>query len=108
MSVLALAVAEEVLVVEVHLSGLGALILAPYDVGTHVFGFALCDAAVDGDVKFRAGLIAVDALLLEVYIHAQLIEQADIFQAVHRVPREPGNGFRDDHVNLALLAFQTG
>ena len=104
MSVLALAVPEEVLVVEVHLSGLGALILAPYDVGTHVFGFALCDAAVDGDVKLGAGLIAVDALLLEVYIHAQLIEQADIFQAVHRVPRESGNGFRDDHIDLALLA----
>jgi len=27
-----------------------------------------------------------------------------IFQAVHRVPRESGNGFRDDHIDLALLA----
>ncbi len=104
MSVLALAIAEEVLVSEYYLAFTGGLCLAPFNVGADIFRFALGDAAVDGDVKLGTGLIAVDALLLKVYIHAQLIEQAGILQAVHRVPRELGNGFRDDHVDFPLLA----
>ena len=66
MSVLALAIAEEVLVSEYYLAFTGGLRLAPFNVGTDVFRFALCYAAVDGDVKLGAGLIAVDALFLEV------------------------------------------
>ena len=51
LSVLALAVAEEVLILEYNLTFLGTLSLAPFDIGTDVFRFALGDAAVDGDVK---------------------------------------------------------
>lgn len=104
MSVLALAIAEEVLVSEYYLAFTGGLCLAPFNVGTDIFRFALGDAAVDGDVKLGTGLIAVDALFLEVHIDTEVIEQSDILQAVHCVPREPGNGFRDDHVDFPLLA----
>ena len=97
-------IAEEVLVSEYHLAFTGGLRLAPFNVGADIFRFALGDAAVDGDVKLGTGLIAVDALLLEVHIDTEVIEQADILQAVHRVPREPGNGFRDDHVDFPLFA----
>ena len=104
MSVLALAIAEEVLVSEYYLAFTGSLCLAPFNVGADIFRFALRNAAVDGNVKLGTGLIAVDALFLEVHIDTEVIEQSDILQAVHRVPREPGNGFRDDHVNFPLLA----
>ena len=104
MSVLALAIAEEVLVSEYYLAFTGGLCLAPFNVGADVFRFALRNAAVDGNVKLGTGLIAVDALFLEVHIDTEVIEQSDILQAVHRVPREPGNGFCDDHVDFPLLA----
>ncbi len=42
------AVAEEILVVEWHIIFLCTLSLAPFHIGTYVFGFALCDAAVYG------------------------------------------------------------
>ena len=89
---------------EYNLTFLGTLSLAPFDIGTDVFRFALGNAAVDGDVKLGAGLIAVDSLFLEVDIHTKVVEQPDIFQAVHRVSRKPCNGFRDDHVDFSLLA----
>ena len=104
MSVLALAIAEEVLVSEYYLAFTGGLCLAPFNVGADIFLFALGYAAVDGNVKLGAGLIAVDALFLEVHIDTEVIEQPDIFQAVHRVSCEPCNGFRDDHVDFPLLA----
>ena len=104
MSVLALAIAEEVLVSEYYLAFTGSLCLAPFNVGADIFRFALRNAAVDGNVKLGTGLIAVDALFLEVHIDTEVIEQSDILQAVHRVPREPGNGFCDDHVDFPLLA----
>ena len=104
MSVLALAIAEEVLVSEYYFAFTGGLRLAPFNVGADIFRFALRNAAVDGNVKLGTGLIAVDALFLEVHIDTEVIEQSDILQAVHRVPREPGNGFRDDHVDFPLLA----
>ena len=55
MSVLALAVAEEVLVSEYYLAFTGGLCLAPFNVGADIFRFALGDAAVDGDVKSAPG-----------------------------------------------------
>ena len=67
MSVLALAIAEEVLVSEYYLAFTGGLCLAPFNVGADIFRFALGDAAVDGNVKLGTGLIAVDALFLEVW-----------------------------------------
>ena len=60
MSVLALAVAEKILVSEYYLAFTGGLCLAPFNVGADIFRFALGDAAVDGDVKLGTGLIAVD------------------------------------------------
>ena len=48
---------------ERHVAFLGAPCLAPFDVGTDVFGFTLCDATVDGDIKLCTGLVAVDLLL---------------------------------------------
>ena len=66
MSVLALAIAEEVLVSEYYLAFTGGLCLAPFNVGADIFRFALRNAAVNGDVKLGTGLIAVDALFLEV------------------------------------------
>ena len=104
MSVLALAVAEEVLVSEYYLAFTGGLCLAPFNVGADVFRFALGDAAVDGDVKFRTGLIAVDTLFFEVHVDAEVIEQADMLQAVDGVPRKPCDRFRDDHVDFPLFA----
>lgn len=57
---------------EWHVAFLGTPRLAPFDVGADIFGFALCDATVDGDIKLCAGLVAVDALFLEVHNHISL------------------------------------
>ena len=70
MSVLALAIAEEVLVSEYYLAFTGSLCLAPFNVGADIFRFALCDTAVDGDIKLCTGIGTVDALFLEKYIYA--------------------------------------
>ena len=48
MSVLALAIAEEVLVSEYYLAFTGGLCLAPFNVGADIFRFALRNAAIDG------------------------------------------------------------
>lgn len=76
---------------EGHLAVFSTLSLAPFDIGTDVFGFALCDAAVYRDIKLGAGIGAVDALFLEVYIHADVFEYSDIFKAVDRVSCEPAD-----------------
>lgn len=50
-------VSEEVLVVERYIAFLCTPCLAPFDIGTDVLRLALCYAAVDGDIKFRTGLV---------------------------------------------------
>ena len=54
---------------------LGTPCLAPFDVGADVFGFALCDATVDGDIKLCAGLVAVG--LLKMLLEMQLITKEE-------------------------------
>ncbi len=97
-------VAEEVLVVERHVTFLCAPCLAPFHVGADILGFALCDASVDSDIKLCAGLVSVDTLFLEVHHHAQVVEHSDKLEAVNSVSCEAGDGLDDDHIDLALLA----
>ena len=49
-------------------------------------------------------MVAVDALFLEVHDHVEVIQHSDELEAVHGVSCKAGDGFHDDHVNLALLA----
>ena len=47
------AVSEEMFVMEGDVSLFCTPSLAPLYIGTDIFGFALCHASIDGDVKFR-------------------------------------------------------
>ena len=65
----------------------------------------ISSATVNGDVKFRAGLCAVDALFLEVHVHTEVFQHSSVFEAVDGVAGEAGNGLADDAVDLAELAI---
>ncbi len=96
-------VAEEIAVIEGHLTFFCTLGFAPFYVGTDIFRLALGDRAVDGDVELRTVLAAVDTLFLKVHIHTKVFQHSGIFEAIDGVSGKSGNGLADDHVDLALL-----
>ena len=98
-------IAEEGLIGEEHISILGASGFTPCHIVADVLGFALGDGAVDGDVKFRGRIDAVQVLFLEVHIHLKLPEHSGDLEAIQCVPGEAADGFDDDHVHLAALAL---
>ena len=104
LTVCAFRVAEEVLALERHDTLLGTLCFAPFDIGADIFGFALGYRAVDGDVKFRGRINAVDALFLEEHIYIDISELSCRFDHIESVSGEAADGFDDDHVDFALVA----
>ena len=105
LSISPLAVAEEGFIGEGHISFLCAPCFSPSHIVADVFRFALCDGAVDGDVKFRSRNDAVQVLFLEVHIHFDLPQHPGDFDAVKGVPRKPADGFYNNHVHLAAPAL---
>lgn len=99
------AIAEEGLIGEEHISLLGASGFSPCHIVADILGFALGDGTIDGDVKFRGRIDAVQVLFLEVHIYLKLPEHSGDLEAVQRVPGEAADGFDDDHVHLATLAL---
>lgn len=70
-----------------------------------VFRFALRNRAIDGDVKLRGRIDAVQVLFLKVDIHFDLPQHSGDFDAVEGVSSKPADGFDDDHIHLAALAL---
>ena len=103
MSVCPAPISEQALVLENHLSLLRALFLAPSDIGTDILRFTLCDTAVDCDVEFRAGLVAVNALFLKIDIDIQVTQKTDILEAVDGIAGEAADGFGQDEIDRPAL-----
>lgn len=60
---------------------------------------------MDGDVKFRCRIDAVQVLFLKVHIHFDFPQHPGDFDAVKGVSRKPADGFHNNHVHLAAPAL---
>lgn len=70
-----------------------------------VFGLALRNRAVDGDVKLQGGIDAVQVLFLEVHIHLDFPQHSGDLDAVEGVLGKTADGFHDDHIHTVSFAL---
>lgn len=105
LSILAFTVAEEGFIREGHISFLCTPSFAPRHIMVDIFRFALGDRAVDGDVKLRRRIEAVQVLFLKVHIHFDFPQHSGNLDAVECVSSKAANGFDDDHIYFAALAL---
>ena len=75
--------------------------LSPGDVFRDGAAFLLGQAGHDGDEQLPFAVQGVDILLLEVDLHAPLLQPADGGEAVHGIPGEAAHTFCDDEVDLS-------
>ena len=95
----------QVFVVDIRLALPHGLADAPADIGGDGLALRLGKGSQQGEKHFTVRLQGVDVLLLEEHPDPMLFEQADIGEAVHRVPGEPGDGLGEDEVDLLLSAL---
>ena len=95
-----LPVAEELLVGKVDLAVREPLALAPGDVLRKGATLLLGQRGHDSDEQLALAVKGPDVLLLEVDLHAMLLQLADGGQAVHRVPGKAAHRLGDDEVYL--------
>ena len=88
-----------------NIAFLCALRLSPYHIVADVFGFALRDRAVDGDVKLRGRIDAVQILFFKVHIHLDFPQHSGDLDAVEGVSGKAADGFDDDHIYPASFAL---
>lgn len=70
-----------------------------------VFGFALCDRAIYGDVKLRGRIDAVQILFFKVHIHLDFPQHSCDLDAVEGVSGKAADGFNDNHIYPASFAL---
>ena len=98
-------VAIQLLEVDGNLALLHGLPLAPSNIGADGLAFGLGEGAHKGQDQFRIHVQGVDVLLFEVDADTQLLQHPDVLQAIDGISGEPGDGFREDQVDLLLTAF---
>ena len=94
-------ITKESLVWQMHFAVREALALAPGDVLGNAPAFLLGKAGHDRDEQFAFAVKGIDALLLEIALHAVFLELADGHQTVHRVSGKAADRFRDDKVDAS-------
>ena len=103
--ILAAFVGIEVFVLEGDLSLPHGLPPAPFDIGAHRFAFCLRKRPHQGQQHLAFCVHRIDVLLLEYHRDAQLLESADVAQAVHRIAGKAGDGLDQYEIDLSLPAF---
>ena len=95
-----LSVAQKAVVVHLHLSLLIAEINAQLHIFTNGFRFLLRKGCHNCNQDFSFGIHRVDVFLLEIDRNALFLQQANVFQAVQRIPGKPADGLGNDHIDL--------
>ena len=103
-SVRAFPIAVEPPVLERDLAVPHGLTLAPDDVGGHGLALRLSEGSQHGDQDFAVRLQCINIFLLKDNGDSQLTQGTDVFEAVHRISGEAGDGFGQHDVYLLLSA----
>ena len=101
----ALAVAQEVAVVEGELPFLVLPPLSHRDILADGFALRLSEGAEPGEVDFAADVAGVQSLLFKLYRHIQAFEQPDVGDGIEGVAGEAAQGFGENEVDFVPLAF---
>lgn len=105
MSVFILGIAEEAVVIDLHLSLLVAVLQAELHVLRKALAFLLGKTRHDRDQHFALGVHCVDRLLLEVDRDVLVLQLPDVLEAVEGVSGKTADRLRDDHVDVPSHAL---
>ena len=101
-----LGVAEETVVVDLHLSGLVAELQSQLYVLGKGLRFLLCKGRHDGQKNFALGIHRINIFFLEVHGNVLFFQLTDVFQAIQRIAGESADGLGNDHVDLGCHLVQ--
>ena len=104
LTILTLAVAIQLFILDADLSGFHGAALTPCDIGGDGFTFRLGEGTGEGDPQLAVLLQRIDIFLLEDDCDAKLFERPDIVEAVHRVAGEARNRLGQDDIDFLLAA----
>lgn len=104
-SVRILGVAEEAVVIDVHLSLLEAVLKSQLDIFAHGLAFLLGKARHDRKEHLALSVQRVYGLLFKIDRDVLVFELPDVLQAVEGVSCKSADGLGDDHVDVPGHAF---
>ena len=104
LTILTLAVAIQLFILDAHFSGFHGTAFTPCDIGGDGFTFRLGEGPGEGDSQLTVLLQRIDVFLLEDDCDAELLERPDVVETVHRVAGEAGDRLGQDHIDFLLTA----
>ena len=91
LTILTLAVAIQLFILDADLSGFHGTAFTPCDIGGDGFTLGLGEGTGEGDSQLTVLLQRIDVFLLEDDCDAKLFERPDIVEAVYRIAGEAGD-----------------
>ena len=98
-------VAQKTIVVDLYFALLVSVLDAELHILRKALAFLLGKGRHDGKQHLALGVHCVDGLFLEENRNVQVLEFADVFQAVKRVTGKSADRLGDDHVDVSSMAF---